>query len=170
MEVLSMKRILAFLVALLLIVPSAFADPLVITAGSIDLSGLSYNELVALKDRINLAIWESDEWQEVTVPQGVWEVGVDIPEGHWTIKTEQMMANVTICDTLNESGKDADIWNSKVYYSESLSPENGMGVYSSMSTAVAEMDFDLKDGMYVIVNYGKVIFTPYAGKPSLGFK
>ena len=37
----------------------------------IDLSGMNYDELVALKDQINRAIWNSDDWQEVEVPQGV---------------------------------------------------------------------------------------------------
>ena len=163
-----MKRILAFLVALLLIVPSAFADPLVTTAGSIDLSGLSYNELVALKDRINLAIWESDEWQEVTVPQGVWEVGVDIPEGHWTIKTEASSCYITITDALDASGKDDDIWNGDLYYAESIKSSKNM--FFDAENDRTEIDVELLKGMYVIIDYGSAIFTPYAGKPSLGFK
>ncbi len=52
---------------------------------SMNVDSLSYNELADLKDQINLAMWNSDEWQEVKVPQGIWEVGVDIPTGHWTI-------------------------------------------------------------------------------------
>ena len=30
-----------------------------------------------LKSKINLAIWNSREWQEVSVPRGVYQVGVD---------------------------------------------------------------------------------------------
>ena len=79
-----MKRILALILtmsALAAIPLSAHAEE-----KKIDLSGLTYNELVELKDQINLAIWECDEWQEVEVPQGIWKVGEDIPAGHWTIR------------------------------------------------------------------------------------
>ena len=76
-----MKRFFSALlvITLLLGVSSAIAD-------GIDLSQLSIDELVALKDKINLAIWNSQEWQEVKVPQGVWKVGEDIPAGHWSIE------------------------------------------------------------------------------------
>ena len=72
-----MKRLISVLL-LMMMVSCACAE-------DIDLSGLSYAELVALKDRINLAMWESEEWQEVTVPDGIWEVGKDIPAGTWTV-------------------------------------------------------------------------------------
>ena len=74
-----MKKLVAQFPAIVLAAGFALAE-------GIDLSGMSYDELVALKDRINLAMWQSDEWQEVTVPQGVWKVGEDIPAGHWTVK------------------------------------------------------------------------------------
>ena len=73
-----MKRFFCLLFVLVLLPVVSFADlP--------DLSGLSYDELVQLRDKINLAIWNSEEWQEVTVPIGVWVVGEDIPVGHWSI-------------------------------------------------------------------------------------
>lgn len=64
-----MKKALSLFLAIMLLIVSipAMAD--------VDLTGMTYAELVALKDQINLAIWNSSEWQEVTVPQGVWKVG-----------------------------------------------------------------------------------------------
>ena len=59
--------------------------PLVSLADLPDLSGLSFDELVLLRDQLNLAIWNSKEWQEVKVPIGVWKIGDDIPVGKWTI-------------------------------------------------------------------------------------
>ena len=156
-----MKRIASFLLVLSLLIPCiAFAD--------IDLSGMSYAELVALKDQINLAIWNSQEWQEVTVPQGVWKVGEDIPAGHWTIKTTALTAYITICSKLDESGKDADIWNSRVYYTEFIYGADSY--FFDAENDRSEIDYELTDGLYVIIDSGSVIFTPYAGKPSLGFK
>ena len=33
-----------------------------------------------------------------------------------------------------------------------------------------EVDYDLKAGQYIVISYGDAVFTPYKGKPSLGFK
>lgn len=74
-----MKKLVSFFLTALLLFSAASADP-------VDLSGLSFDELVALRDQINLAIWNSQEWQEVTVPAGIWQVGKDIPAGHWSIR------------------------------------------------------------------------------------
>ena len=102
------------------------------------------------------------------VPMGVWVVGEDIPVGHWTIKTNASYATVLICDALDATGKGADIWNSDIYKMESIASPNGL-FFDPISDRT-EIDFNLKKGMYVIIDGGNVIFSPYAGKPSLGFK
>lgn len=156
-----MRRILSLALALVLclaLIPAA-------SAADIDLSGLSFDELVALRDRIDLAIWQSEEWQEVTVPHGVWLVGEDIPAGKWTI---------TVCDggslflcvgrKLNASGTDVEgdyhMWLLRSSSRRSFDP----------ASDVEAMTIDLHDGEYVTIDEGSVTFTPYAGKPSLGFK
>lgn len=64
-----MKKIFALLLALFLLPAFSLADiP--------DISGLSYDELVQLNNQINLAMWNSEEWQEVTVPPGTYQIGV----------------------------------------------------------------------------------------------
>lgn len=136
---------------------SAFAD--------VDLSGMSFDELVALKDQINLTIWNSEEWQEVEVPQGVWEVGADIPEGKWTIRaTDGNNAYVTVGTRLDESETEVD----GLIGFESLKSETRRGY--NESSDVSNWTIELKEGQYMKVDFGNVIFTPYAGKPSLGFK
>lgn len=132
-----------------------------------DLSSLSYSELVALRDKINLAIWNSQEWQEVEVPQGVWVVGEDIPAGKWTIKAaDGVTALVYWGDTLDVAGT-ALSYNSKIYESEYLYSVNCRYYEKGEATAVT---WDLKKGQYFIVEDGIALFTPYSGKPSLGFK
>ena len=73
-----MKRTIAMVIVFLLVLSD-------ITFAEVDLSGMSYDELVILKDRIDKTIWDSQEWQEVTVPQGLYKIGEDIPAGKWTI-------------------------------------------------------------------------------------
>lgn len=156
-----MKKLLLALLALSLICSVALAE--------VDLSGMTFEELVALKDQINLAIWNSDEWQEVTVPMGVWLVGEDIPAGHWTIKVAptsgSSWASVAIGTALDETGKDIDIMDSDFYWGDQVALEGADTIVEK-----TELDFDMKDGQYVIIDYADVVFSPYAGKPSLGFK
>ena len=154
-----MKKLFALVLCLLMVGGCAAAE-------EIDLSGMPYDDLVALKDRINLAIWESDEWQEVEVPHGVWEIGKDIPAGKWTIKAaEGVRARVDWGDKLDASGWDFEwgtIWIRQFLESETYAYYSG--------SQPTEVTYDLKEGHYIIVQQGTVYFTPYAGKPSLGFK
>ena len=154
-----MKKVITILITLALILSlsvSALAE--------FDLSGLSFEELVALKDQINLAIWNSKEWQEVTVPQGVWEVGADIPAGKWTISAaDGAISAVTIGKELRDNGQDVKPTASAAL----VSPSNV--VYKQDSSRLT-WDVELVDGDYIKISTGSVVFTPYAGKPSLGFK
>lgn len=162
-----MKKCFALLLILFLIPTFALSEP--------DLSGMSYDELVALKDRINLAMWNSQEWQEVTVPQGVWIVGEDIPAGKWTVKC----ANVSRSDYLMVQcylliGTDAPKSNMTFSYQDSkgdyqLYNPNHKNFQQGQMT---EISVDLVAGDYVVVHptYAPAVFTPYTGKPDLGFK
>ena len=166
-----MKKIYALILAALMIlaIPTvAFA-----TSGKldIDLSKLSYDELVELKDQINLAIWKSEEWQEVTVPQGIWEVGKDIPEGNWTIRAlPEARTYISVGSELRDNGTDVKSFADKEIKAEDYAGyANGIGAFKEGSD-VAEWSFDLKQGQYVEVSSGSAIFSPYSGKPDLGFK
>ncbi len=156
-----MKRFFALFLVLLSFTGTVYAD-------TIDLSGMTYEELVSLKEKINLAIWESQEWQEVTVPQGVWKVGEDIPAGHWTIKAAGgMFTFITIGTILDETKR--DISYDGIRIAERIDFPYSTYDYDPMES-LTEADFELQDGMYIVIDYASAIFTPYAGKPSLGFK
>ena len=68
-----MKKALVILLVLMVCV-CAYAE-------SIDLSGMNYDELLDLRQAVEMAIWNSDGWQEVEVPAGIYVIGEDIPEG-----------------------------------------------------------------------------------------
>ena len=154
-------RLLALLFALILSTVS-FAH-----AEDIDLSGLSYDELVALKNRINLAMWQSEEWQEVTVPQGVWVVGEDIPAGHWTVKCANgWYTEVSWGEHLSDSGESISWYGrysimNMVYNPDSVLFDEG---------DLTEYSFEVHVGEYIVINSNPAVFTPYTGKPDLGFK
>lgn len=131
-----------------------------------DIESMSYDELVALKDKINLAMWNSKEWKEVRVPQGVYTVGEDIPEGKWTIKAgNAQCVSLTWCDKLDASGMAAS-FESEIYVYKVLIDRNN-AIYETGNEE--ETTFTMKNGQFIIVELGEVIFTPYAGKKDLGF-
>lgn len=124
-------------------------------------------DLQRLAGIINLAIWQSAEWQEVEVPQGVWVVGEDIPAGKWTIKPQdEHSVFVYWGDKLNEAG--TNVAYSTIYEYEVLTSKNNK--YYSEAYDLTEVSWELLDGEYIIVDNGTAVFTPYSGKPSLGFK
>jgi len=135
----------------------------------IDLSAYSYDDLVVLRDRINLAMWESEEWQEVTVPIGVWVIGEDIPAGHWSITASpdgpSSWGSVAYGAELDETGKDVVYSLKGPYYREQVKRKG-----SGAAVNLEEIDLEVKDGMYLVIENTDMVFTPYAGKPSLGFK
>lgn len=153
-----MKKLFVLILALVLCCSSAFA-------GSIDLSGMTFDELVALREQLNLAIWNSQEWQEVTVPEGTYQIGVDIPAGHWSIKeVNDLYLHVFYFDILNEDTR--SLGRGSQYYDTYLQRS---GVDAFGYPVLSETDIDMKDGWYFECS-GPVVFTPYTGKPDLGFK
>ncbi|MBR3796158.1 MAG: hypothetical protein IKK34_09070 [Clostridia bacterium] len=155
-----MKRLVTLMLMLLFMVGVASAE-------AIDLSGMSFDELVALREKVDLAIWSCEEWQEVKVPQGVWVIGQDIPAGKWTIKADDgITALLQWGDMLDEAGNGIS-WDGKICETEMLYSETCRFYEKGDAT---EVTWDLKDGQYFIVEEGIVQFSPYSGKPSLGFK
>lgn len=169
-----MKRFLAVLLVILLAFSVSIASAtseMPRNAKDIDLSNMSYGQLVILKNLINKAMWESREWQEVTVPQGIYKVGEDIPAGHWTIKCAgSYFGKIEVCDTLDATGKDVNPYarNSVYFWGEEV--YNPSHTLYNKYNDLAECDILLKDDLYVVIKYSSLIFTPYSGKPSLGFK
>lgn len=153
-----MKKIAAFLCLFLLAFSTACAE--------IDISGLSFDDLLKLRDRCQVAMMESDEWQEVDVPQGVYKIGTDIPAGKWTIRISpdawSAWGDITYCSKLDSSGLEGDRKGKKYVYQQ-LSKD------SSEYSAPEQIDINLERGYYLVIGHSDVVFTPYAGK-TLNFR
>lgn len=132
------------------------------------LLNLSYEELLALKNDINLAMWLSDEWQEVTVPQGTWKVGEDIPAGHWTVKCTDTVTYSTVSwgERLDENGQDISYLGRSSTHNSIYNPKH----YENRDRYPVEYSFEVVNGDYIQIDNGSVVFMPYVGKPSFGFK
>ena len=156
-----MKRVLS-----LLIVLSLF--PVIALADLPDVSGLSFDELIELRHQVNIALWKSEEWQEVVVPIGVYKIGEDIPVGKWTISSADTSDYSDIylmyTDVLDASGMDISFSGSIAYYTTIA------GKSSESMDEPKSVDLDCKKNCYIIIKYGPALFTPFVGKPDLGFK
>ena len=160
---------------LILAVMLVFASVTGASASSIDLSGLTLDELIDLRQRITMAMWETDAYQEVVVPPGLWVVGEDIPAGTWTIKcadTRSEDPDLYVCyfkygQKLNERGN--EIKRASDHY-DSITLYNPNGKYSV--DQLTEYPVTLYDGDYVQIEkgWGSALFTTYLGKPALGFQ
>lgn len=143
-----MKRLILFATCLILCIVSSAAF-----AQDVDLSSMSYEDLIALQTQVVKEITSRAEWKEVTVPAGVYEIGVDIPAGHWTITYPGDIASiVTYGKELNDSKTDIYDYDTMQF----LTGEN------------KSFSIDMKEGYHIVIQSAPVVFTPYI-RPTLGF-
>ena len=91
-----MKKFACIIVAIVLLPIVALAD--------IDLSSMSYEELEELSQKVTTEMMSRSEWGGVKVPAGIWTVGVDIPEGEYSIR----MCNEKQTGKVSVWGKEKD--------------------------------------------------------------
>ncbi len=158
-----MRKIFAVLCAIALL--AALAVPVV--AEGIDLSALSWDELLELREQLNLEMCSRDEWQSVEVPQGVWVVGEDIPAGKWTVTCETgSYGRIAWGVSLDKSGTDIDFFSQPMDSESIYNPEGRLYEEGRLTTYT----FEAIEGHYVVISSSSLTFTTYTGKPDLGFK
>ena len=135
-----MKKLIAVCMVLGLLLSCAAAE-------TIDLSSMSYADLLKLQHQVAFEIIGRPEWKQVTVPPGTWRVGDDIPAGYYSITTSD---RAYVCVWLRN--KD-DFSDNGLYYNEILTADKPCG------------KIILKTGMLVVTD-NPVIFAP---PMSLGF-
>lgn len=138
-----MKKVLSLLLVVLLValsVPSFASD--------IDLSSMSFDDLVALKLKVENEIMSRPENKEVSVPAGIYEIGVHIPAGEYTLTADGSYAAITVSTT--DDFED---------YAAMISIDS-----IDEDTPVGRMS--LKTGQFVKIEYGSIMFTTFTG---LGF-
>ena len=159
-----MKKIICLLLVLLLF-------PVISLADLPDLSGLSFNELITLREQVNLSLWNSSEWQEVEVPAGFYSIGKDIPAGHWTIiPAPDSRFSMCYFDKANDSLSDVGPgWDSVNGWNGIISSKKKNDGSWKDPDYFHSVDLVMKEGWFIILG-GPAIFTPYTGKPDLVFK
>lgn len=145
-----MKRIAVSILFILLMIP-------VFSLADVDLTGMSYDELVSLSKKVGMTIMQSEDFDSVTVPMGLWEVGVDIPEGTWIITPAKRMCMIVYGSTLDESGNDMNMF------------DRG-NAYADLDDKSESWRVNAKNGNYFLVKYNDAVFTSDTGSTGLGFK
>ena len=139
-----MKKII-LLVFVLILAASALAE--------IDLTGMTFDELLQLRADVDAAIWASDGWQEVEVMEGVYIIGEDIPEGRWAIKCT------------NPSGGMYTLYPDKDAYLKGGASYIDLNIFNGGDTVNTLFD----NGQYLKLSASTFIFSPMVGA-DLGFK
>ena len=150
-----MKRLLCVLLILC-------AVPVFVFAEDIDLSALSFDELRTLQTRISNELTTRPEWKNVTVPEGFYTIGVDIPAGKWEIrcgeKSEYGYVSINYGNSVNSSGASLTF------------PYDWIGLLyrDGEEYKMEKVVLDLKEGYYIEIQYGQAVFT-IPEKVDLGF-
>ena len=154
-----MKKLFCLILAGILIMSGAMAE-------EIDLSGLSLRELEALRNRCLLEMFAREDWQEVSVPQGVYQVGVHIPAGTWTVQCKTgYFTTVEWGDRLAPNGHEVDVTDRSDYTSV-YNPNNERTDPSERFSYT----FTVRNGDYIIIDYAPAVFTPGAMALPFSFK
>lgn len=130
-----MKKLFALTLVILALLPVvAYAD--------VDLSSMSYDELITLNGQLFKEIMSRPEFKEVTVPTGSYIVGSDIPAGTYSLG----LASGT--------------------FGSMIRINDFQDAYSVTSSDPSVGKVTLKDGDSVDISMGSIVFKPYVG---LGF-
>lgn len=130
--------------------PVTFAD-----AG--DLSSMSFDELLVLRQQVDAALWASDGWQEVEVPQGDYLIGTDIPVGKWTVQ---------LADDDPQAFAEIKIFPNQKAYADT--PSYGFTRDDFLQHGQT-INLQLDAGNYLVTTMCALKFTPYTGA-ALDFK
>lgn len=150
-----MKKFVGLVLALILICSFAVAE--------VDLTGMTFDELVELRQKVDAAIFASDGWQEVSVPAGIYKIGEDIPAGKWVVTpVKGSTAFIDLGKSIDDNGMEI----ADGFYNETITSESDS--YAAYNN-VREVTLDLQDGTYIEIDNSNVIFTPFKGH-NLGFK
>lgn len=93
----------------ILALAAALCLALTAAAEPVDLNGMSFEELLALRDAVERALWDSPEWATVEMPAGLYHVGEDIPAGRYEIRLADADApGYAFIGRLNDTGTKVD--------------------------------------------------------------
>ena len=163
-----MKKLLVLVLALALVIPSACAEQ---TEES-PLASLSFDQLAVMRTIFQMEMMSRPEYKEVTVPQGVWQIGIDIPAGKWLVKCADL--------SRESSGLRYTVirWGIGEPQNGVWSASNAKGsvyIYNPNSVyftggEITEYIISVSAGDYIQISSNKAVFCTYTGQLSMEFQ
>ena len=148
-----MKKLFALILALVLLCSSAVAE------SDDPFAGLSFDEILALYKYVGQYLMQMPEFKQVTVPEGIYKIGVDIPSGDYEIYSlPDSQTSVYYFDKINTFGSTAA--DDAMTQWEVISDIDGLGCKS--------YHFHFVDGNYVRISSAPAVFSTYTG-PKFSF-
>ena len=113
--------------------------------------------LISEKEELCQALWYAEEWDEVLLPTGTYEVGKDIPAGKWTFWAyDYARPQIQYAAKLQKGGASMHA-NRDVEQHETVeSPKR-----NSFDPALDDSFFDveMEKGKYICIKYGTAVFN-----------
>lgn len=150
-----MRKVIALIMSILMIILASVA------VADVDISNLSYEELVALVNEAQMLMMKSDKWQVVDVPPGTYLVGKDIPAGQWQLSVyDESYVDFEIGTAIKDNGE-IDYMACYQDYKHITLKGKRCVLYSEGDTTTYSIE--LKDGWYVVITTGSILFSPFTG-------
>lgn len=153
-----MKKLITIILILALLLPAAALADLP------DISGLTLDELIQLREMVDEAILASSEYEQIELAPGFWKVGVSFPAGYWTVTpADGQYMNLWYGDVANESETAPGYgWDSVNGYNNTMSTKKNKDGSWKDQDMPHWADINMKEGWY-LKNAGTVTLTPYIG-------
>ena len=150
-----MKKLIVAILMLALLLPAAALADLP------DISGLSHEELLELRDAVSIELKKYEADQRITLDPGIWAIGKDIPSGRWLITpADDQYMNLWYGDVLNESGTNAGYgWDSVNGYNKTMSTKKKKDGSWKDPDYPHSVIINMKEGWY-LNNAGTITLTP----------
>ena len=84
-----MKKMMTWIIALTLMAGTLLPS---LSCAESKYEGYTFEQLQTEYLAVLETMWKTKEWQKVEVPAGVYEVGVEIPAGEWTLSNDDSFA------------------------------------------------------------------------------
>ena len=121
---------------------------------------LDLKHLLKLKESVDKKIFKSGEWKEAQLPAGTYQIGTDIPAGHWSLSAagEYSTPMVWYFEKAEPSGVLID-YTGRWYMQTIVSAD----VYEENPSFPMSIDINMQDGWFLQFDQS-VILSPYTGK------
>ena len=143
-----MKKLIVLIIALVLLLSSAAAE------SNNPLADYSLDELLFMRRTLDKVLFNHPDVKSVTVPEGIYKIGEDIPAGDYDIiAVSGEMSSIVYFEHLDPLG----------YTYKEGEPFQWEIVSNMPDNDVKSYHFHFDEGNYVRVSLAPAIFTTYTG-------